>query len=89
MLCGLTHEDFWVNLTPKQVLEYIEKYYARKEQNIQIAVNLLWEHSYNTMIAIQQPSKFPTKPREVVVVEKEKTNKLMTDEELERAIDML
>lgn len=87
-MIGITYEDFWINLKPYQVIEYIEGYKELKEVEIQQQYNLIHELGYYVWLANNNPKKFPNKPREIVKP-KVSAVRVQSDEEQNRMIDLL
>ena len=86
LMCGLTHEDIWVNLKPYQVLEYIKRYKEKELEKLQIECNLQFNLLWGVYYAIHNPEKLSKKPIEIT---KKQSIKPMTEEELCLAIDAL
>lgn len=85
-MCGLTHEDIWVNLKPYQVLEYIKRYKEKEIERLQVECNLQHSLLWGIYYAVHNPKNLP---REPIKVGKNNTKRYMTEEELCKAIDAL
>lgn len=86
MSCGLSYEDFWVNLKPKQVKEYIELYNKKQKQELQTRYTLCWLNAAYNNISRHNHKAFPSKPEQIY---KEEIQTVQSDEEQDAVINFL